>query len=145
MPTQSANRLPWLAMLVVVTTALGSARHSQATSLRATPHHDRAGLAVVKTLNNPEILAPNPIDFRIDEAGWPDGHTGEFLAAIAPSAFDAGLRYCVPPSVTMAQAALESGWGRSQLASRHHNLFGVKDFTHAAVVLPSTFVVLSTI
>jgi Bax protein len=30
----------------------------------------------------------------------------------------------VPPSLALAQAALESGWGTSKLARRHNNLFG---------------------
>ena len=32
----------------------------------------------------------------------------------------------MPPSVTLAQAILESGWGRSTLTRDYHNLFGVK-------------------
>jgi flagellar protein FlgJ len=35
-------------------------------------------------------------------------------------------QYGVPPSVTIAQAILESGWGRSGLASAHKNYFGIK-------------------
>lgn len=30
------------------------------------------------------------------------------------------------PSVLIAQAALESGWGKSELASKHNNYFGIK-------------------
>lgn len=31
------------------------------------------------------------------------------------------------PSVTIAQAILESDWGKSELAVKYHNLYGVKD------------------
>uniref|UniRef100_UPI0028A97947 glycoside hydrolase family 73 protein n=1 Tax=Carnobacterium sp. TaxID=48221 RepID=UPI0028A97947 len=34
--------------------------------------------------------------------------------------------YKVLPSVTIAQAALESAWGTSGLAANHNNLFGIK-------------------
>jgi flagellar protein FlgJ len=37
-------------------------------------------------------------------------------------------RYRVPASVTIAQAILESGWGRSRLTRRDHNYFGIKCF-----------------
>jgi flagellar protein FlgJ len=60
-------------------------------------------------------------------------------AAVAPSpaAFIAGVagparrgmrRHGVPASVTIAQAILESGWGRSQLAYADRNYFGIKCF-----------------
>jgi hypothetical protein len=64
----------------------------------------------------------------VDHAGteWPRDSRGRFLRAIAPAALRAGRDHGIPPSITMAQAALESGWGRSRLARLHHNLFGVK-------------------
>jgi flagellum-specific peptidoglycan hydrolase FlgJ len=49
-----------------------------------------------------------------------------FIGEIAPGAVAAQRRYGVPASVTIAQAIVESGWGRSHLASRDHNLFGIK-------------------
>jgi flagellum-specific peptidoglycan hydrolase FlgJ len=60
------------------------------------------------------------------EANWPDDHRRAFLSSIAPHALDSAVEHCVPPSITLAQAILESGWGRSKLATRHHNLFGMK-------------------
>ena len=41
----------------------------------------------------------------------------EFIAASVPGAQRGWREYGVPPSVTIAQAILESGWGRSGLAS----------------------------
>ncbi len=37
-----------------------------------------------------------------------------------------GAEHCIPPSVTVAQGVLESGWGRSTNAVEHNNLFGIK-------------------
>ncbi|MEC7948788.1 MAG: glucosaminidase domain-containing protein, partial [Myxococcota bacterium] len=59
-------------------------------------------------------------------ASFPDGFRRQFLAAIVPAVLPAARDWHVPPSVTLAQAILESGWGRSRLSARHHNLFGVK-------------------
>lgn len=50
----------------------------------------------------------------------------EFLDAIAPAARAAHLASGIPASFTLAQAALESGWGSSKLAREGCNLFGVK-------------------
>lgn len=72
------------------------------------------------------------------EAEWPDDHRRAFLVQIAPEALQSAIDHCVPPSVTVGQAILESGWGRSALARRHHNLFGVKAGGSApAVELPT--------
>jgi flagellum-specific peptidoglycan hydrolase FlgJ len=49
-----------------------------------------------------------------------------FISEVAPGAVAAQRKYGVPASVTIAQAIDESGWGRSSLAARDHNLFGIK-------------------
>ncbi len=49
-----------------------------------------------------------------------------FVANIAPAAMAAQQKYGVPASVTIAQAIEESGWGQSSLATKDHNLFGIK-------------------
>ena len=49
-----------------------------------------------------------------------------FLDATAPAARDAAFQTGVPASVTVAQAILESDWGRSQLAQSANNYFGIK-------------------
>ena len=50
----------------------------------------------------------------------------EFIALIGPAAQVCAKKSGVPASVTVAQAALESGWGESGLARKGRNLFGVK-------------------
>lgn len=72
------------------------------------------------------------------DAEWPDDYRGEFLHRLAPGALVTALRHRIPPSVTIAQAVLESGWGRSSLAHTYNNLFGVKAMSgHPTIVLNS--------
>jgi flagellar protein FlgJ len=50
----------------------------------------------------------------------------QFLAAAVPGAQQGWREYGVPASVTIAQAILESGWGRSSLSTVDKNFFGIK-------------------
>jgi flagellum-specific peptidoglycan hydrolase FlgJ len=54
--------------------------------------------------------------------------SAEFIAASVPGAQRSRREHGVPASVTIAQAILESGWGRSALASVDRNFFGMKCF-----------------
>jgi len=50
----------------------------------------------------------------------------QFLKTAVPGAQRGWREYGVPASVTIAQAILESGWGRSGLSSTDRNYFGIK-------------------
>lgn len=50
----------------------------------------------------------------------------QFIRAAVPGAQQGWREYGVPPSVTIAQAILESGWGRSKLSTNDRNYFGIK-------------------
>ncbi|MHB0868130.1 MAG: glucosaminidase domain-containing protein [Chloroflexota bacterium] len=57
----------------------------------------------------------------------PDISTQEkFITAVAEAAQDSNLDSRVPASVTIAQAILESDWGKSLLAKKGQNYFGIK-------------------
>lgn len=49
-----------------------------------------------------------------------------FIESVAQGAINGWTKYGVLPSVTVAQAILESGWGQSGLSTSAHNLFGIK-------------------
>ncbi|EJF00547.1 lysozyme [Liquorilactobacillus mali] len=55
-----------------------------------------------------------------------DAAKRKFITAILPIAQEQQKQYRILTSITLAQAALESDWGQSQLAAQYHNLFGVK-------------------
>lgn len=50
----------------------------------------------------------------------------QFIKTIAPVAQKVDKSYDLLPSITIAQACLESNYGQSQLAQKYNNLFGVK-------------------
>lgn len=50
----------------------------------------------------------------------------EFIDKISEIAFENYKSYGILPSITIAQAILESGWGESTLSSQYNNLFGIK-------------------
>lgn len=49
-----------------------------------------------------------------------------FINEIYPAALENYKNYGILPSITLAQAILESGWGESELAVEHNNIFGIK-------------------
>ena len=62
-----------------------------------------------------------------DDPSEIDQNQRHFLSAIKQGAMD-GAKEGILPSITAAQAILESGWGSSELAKApNNNLFGIKD------------------
>ena len=50
----------------------------------------------------------------------------QFIKQVAPAAQREQRKYHIPASITIAQAGTESNWGRSKLAYKYNNLFGIK-------------------
>ena len=50
----------------------------------------------------------------------------DFIALLAPAAQRSATQTNVPASFVIAEGALESGWGASQLCTEAKNIFGVK-------------------
>ena len=57
----------------------------------------------------------------------------EFFSSLLPLAQKAGEAFRINPAVILAQAAIESGWGQSDLASEYHNYFGITAYGRSNV------------
>lgn len=83
------------------------------------------------------------INYQQRQAAEPEQHstditTAEFIKEVAPAAQREQRKYHIPASITIAQAGLESNWGRSRLAAKYNNLFGIKANTEQHRVLMYT-------
>ncbi|MBC1546103.1 GW domain-containing glycosaminoglycan-binding protein [Listeria sp. FSL L7-1435] len=61
-----------------------------------------------------------------------------FIDKIAPAAQASQEQYHLLSSITLAQAILESGWGKSGLATKGYNLFGIKGKYNGQSVIMTT-------
>ena len=61
-----------------------------------------------------------------------------FIGSIVNGAIQGWAQHQILPSLTLAQAILESAWGKSTLASTYHNLFGIKgSYNDMSVNMPT--------
>jgi flagellum-specific peptidoglycan hydrolase FlgJ len=66
----------------------------------------------------------------------------EFIVQATDAARTSSAESGLPAGVTVAQAALESRWGQSELSRRANNYFGIKAHgKHASMEMPTTEVV----
>lgn len=82
------------------------------------------------TTNSAPAQVPNqstvPSTSGLTAAAFANMSTTEFIEAMGPVAQADYKQSGVLASVTLAQAILESGWGKSELAQKGNNLFGMK-------------------
>ncbi|USS87935.1 glycoside hydrolase family 73 protein [Fructilactobacillus hinvesii] len=92
-------------------------------------------------LNHPTVHAdPQPSAPQAPADDFADlaPNQRDFINQVKPGAIMAWKQYGVLPSVAIAQAIIESGWGSSSLAAQNHNLFGIKGaWNGQAVFLPT--------
>ncbi len=69
-------------------------------------------------------------------AQWGATDKAAFFAALKPAAVEAEQQYGVPWQVTLAQAALESGWAKHAIGG--YNIFGIKGTGPAGTVAVKT-------
>lgn len=72
------------------------------------------------------LIKPSTENIETQET-LPELSKEEFLVQLTPYAQEVSLSHGVRPSILVAQAALESNWGNSQLAQEANNYFGVKN------------------
>lgn len=63
----------------------------------------------------------------------------EFISSISDSAKKGYKKYNILPSITIAQAILESSWGKSTLSIKGNNLFGIKgtNYSKDKITMPT--------
>lgn len=74
------------------------------------------------------VPTPAPVVEVLPEPTGAAGWQREFIMQIAPGARESMRKTGVPASVALAQAILESDWGRSKLTREANNLFGIKAY-----------------
>ena len=90
--------------------------------------------AISKEINQENIVQENiekesydsvKVDLEFSNI-YLDDNKKEFILKIFNGAIENYNKYGIVPSITIAQAILESGWGSSELAVNHNNIFGIK-------------------
>ena len=78
----------------------------------------------------PLQTAANDKDAVVYNASEPFRSPEDFVRRLMPAAVAAGKRMGLPPEAMLAQAALETGWGKKIIGPKNgdssHNLFGIK-------------------
>ena len=87
------------------------------------------GLAdmLIRQLSNGAVSGTSSVKPTIEVA---PGEREQFISELLPHANEAARELGVDPRALIAQAALETGWGRSQPGGDSHNLFGIKAGAH---------------
>lgn len=87
------------------------------------------GVSAPTPAGTPSAKEPVELDAGVRTEGR-GGHQEAFLVPLVKPALAASRRTGVPAELILAQAALETGWGRYQIqtadGSNSHNLFGIK-------------------
>lgn len=93
--------------------------------------------AAVPVTNTISSFVSQPVTYRAQAAL--SASQNSFLTAAIPQAQAAAYKYGVYPSVMLAQAIIESGWGQSTLSKApNNNLFGIKGSYNGQSVTMST-------
>ncbi len=86
------------------------------------------GLAdmLIRQLSNGATSGSAEIQPTPESTGATAEERDQFISGLLPHATEAARELGVDPHSLVAQAALETGWGRSQPGGDSHNLFGIK-------------------
>ena len=96
--------------------------------IRTTDQWDR--ITGGRYISHAYVRGANSLSTCPAPSGGPNGGMtpAQFVAASVGPAQQGQREFRVPASVTIAQAILESGWGRSGLTTNDRNFFGIKCF-----------------
>ena len=103
-----------------------------ALNLRSNISQEISSLQEVAAVENKEEASiveeskEDSINQEVYSNTYMDSEKIDFIESISDGAISNYNKYGILPSITMAQAILESGWGNSELAVTHNNLFGIK-------------------
>lgn len=89
--------------------------------MKTTPRTLVATLITLAVLAPLALFAPQALAARVDTSS-----PKAFIRSVAPMAQASQKQYGVPASVAIAQAILESGWGKSGLTQKGNAFFGIK-------------------
>jgi len=99
------------------------------------------------------IINPKATKYQIQQTLTPQPilmeHPNDFINGLIKISIAEYKIYGIPPSITIAQAIIESGWGKSSLAKIHNNHFGIKFYGFDRLsteeqLLVNGFVILNT-
>ena len=71
-------------------------------------------------------------------------YKAEFFEKYAAAAIEEQKRYGIPASVTLAQMAVESGYGESSLARQDNNYFGIKSRPESPGAIIMTTIIMTS-
>ncbi len=81
-------------------------------------------------LKTPEMIVPQALTAPTPRVSDAPAHVDAFVQRMLPHAREASASTGIPPHFMMSQAALETGWGRSEIrgadGENSYNLFGIK-------------------
>ena len=72
------------------------------------------------------VTQHNVVDDSVAMEASNDAQHQQFIKTIGPYAQQMQRQYGILPSITMAQAILESDWGQSTLSKKFNNYYGIK-------------------
>lgn len=106
-------------------TAVQSTAASQSSTAESTASQVAASAATTTLAAASASTQSNQVDLSLLYFSS-NAKSQNFIESVAQGAINGWTKYGVLPSVTVAQAILESGWGQSGLSTSAHNLFGIK-------------------
>lgn len=100
----------------------------------------RSGFDIQKTISAGHAANNMPDEVVVvPTEGGRNETAAEFIARVVPMAQQVQRTFYVPASVCIAQAALETGWGKSVLAQKAFNYFGIKNRAVASTYQSGTY------